>query len=111
MWEIWRNMRKTEKYVGNMKEYVKNMKESLPSYMVSGTSPPCKLTAVVLGGMSVWGGPWRASTLGWRRGKENLKGRPCEFHIYNKGRTQNIQRHETRSLFFGLTKKLDWPIN
>ena len=60
-----------KKDVGNMKEYVKNlkkygenMKESLPSYMVSGTSPPCKPTAVALGGTSVWGGSWRAVTLG-----------------------------------------------
>ena len=32
--------------------------------MVSGTSSPGKLTAVALGGTSVWGGPWRAVTLG-----------------------------------------------
>ena len=59
-------MKNMEKYVGNIKEYVKNfkkyvknMKDSLCSYMVSGISPPCKLTAVALGGTSVWGGSWR----------------------------------------------------
>ena len=70
-------MKNIKKYVGNMKEYVKNlekyvknMKESLPSYMVPGTSPPCKLTAVALGGTSVWGGPWRAVTLGGGGGRQ-----------------------------------------
>ena len=53
-----------KKYVKSLKKYVKNMQESLPSYVVFGTSPPCKLTAVALGGTSVWGGPWRAVTLG-----------------------------------------------
>ena len=88
-----------KEYVKNLKKYVKNMKESLPSNMVSGISPPCNLTAVALGSTIVWGGPWRsevrAVTLGGRRGKANLKRCPCEFHIYNRGRTQNIQRHET----------------
>ena len=72
-------------------------------YMVSGTSPPCKLTAVALGGTSVWGGrEVRAVTLGvGRRGKANLKRCPCKFHIYNRDRTQNIQRHETWPVFFG----------
>ena len=53
-----------KEYVGNTNEYVKkcvkNVKESLPSYMVSGTSRPCKLTTVALGGTSGWGGPWRS---------------------------------------------------
>ena len=70
---------KLKKYVGNMKEYaknlkkyvyVKNLKESLPSYMVSGTNSSCKLTAVALGGTSVWGAPWRAVTLGGGEGKQ-----------------------------------------
>ena len=42
---------------------------------------------------------------GGGRGKANLKRCPREFHIYNRGRAQNIQRHETWSLFFDLTKK------
>ena len=98
MREIWRNMWEIwEKYEGICGKYEGICHVEFPwGSSIRAPSPPCKLTAVALGGTSVWGGASCHSSncflIGLYKDLEEELRTP-------------IQRHETRSLFFGLTKK------